>query len=81
MPSGSDRLTNHLIAQGTADEPEFEQAKVTAFSGGIATVSWRGGSYQFPYLPAYTPVVNDRVAMGRFAGSWLIIGKPTGFPT
>lgn len=80
MASGSDRLTVHLVAQGLADDPAGEQAKVTAFSGSLVTVSWKGGSYQFPYLSSYAPAVNDQVAMIRFAGSWLIIGKPVGFP-
>jgi hypothetical protein len=44
------------------------------------TVSWQGGSYQFPHLAAYTPAVGDIVAMDRYAGSWLILGKPVDFP-
>jgi hypothetical protein len=55
MPSGTDRFVGHLIGQALAPEDGLAQAKVTAINSGIVTVSYMGGSYQFPYLSSYTP--------------------------
>lgn len=79
MASGRDRLKRQILAAPAATDPGLQQAKVTAV-GPPVTVSWQGGSYSFPHLAAYTPVVNDLVAMARYGGSWLILGKPVDFP-
>jgi hypothetical protein len=79
MPSGRDRLRRQILTLPAVADPGLQQAKVTAV-GPPVTVSWQGGSYQFPHLAAYTPAVGDIVAMDRYAGSWLILGKPVDFP-
>lgn len=86
MPSGMQRLVRQTVDRNTAPPPpaEFDQAKVTAVSGAsppVVTVSFRGGSYQFPHNPSYTPTVGDVVALARYAGSWVIAFKPVGFPS
>ena len=85
MPSGAQRFAQQAAenAAKASRTPELDQAVVTAVSAAtppVATVSFRGGSYQFPHLSAYTPAVNDVVAIQRYAGSWLILGRPVGFP-
>lgn len=79
MVSGRDRLQQQLLNPPRGDEPQAQQAEVAAV-GPPVTVSWQGGTYQFPHLASYTPVVGHQVAMIRYAGSWLILGAPTGFP-
>lgn len=79
MASGRDRLKQELLTPPLGDNPEAYQAKVTAV-GPPVTVSWQGGSYQFPKLDTYTPAVDDQVAIIRYGGSWLILGTPGGFP-
>lgn len=79
MPSGRDRLKRQILVPPSGDPDEAHQAKVTAV-GPPVTVSWQGGSYQFPHMDSYTPVLNDLVAMVRYGGSWLILGKPVDFP-
>jgi hypothetical protein len=78
MASGRDRLRQQILAAPVTD-PGLQQAKVTAV-GPPVTVSWQGDSYSFPHLAAYTPAVDDIVAMARYGGSWLILGKPVDFP-
>lgn len=79
MARGRDRLKRQLLSPPEVADPEAFQAKVTAV-GPPVTVSWQGGSYQYPHLSSYTPVLNDIVAMVRYGGSWLIIGEPVDFP-
>jgi hypothetical protein len=57
-------------------------AIVTAYSGGIATVSYRGATQQVAHLASYTPVVNDNVLLLVMSdGALVILGKPAGTPT
>lgn len=79
MATGRDRLRRQLLNPPTGDEPEAQQATVTGLGPPI-TVSWQGDTYRFPHLASYTPVVGHEVAMIRFAGSWLILGRPINFP-
>lgn len=79
MPPGRDRLKKQILKPPSGAPDEAQQAKVTAV-GPPVEVSWQGDTYYFPRVSSYTPVVNDIVAMVRYAGSWLIVGKPTGFP-
>lgn len=86
MPSGRKRFTQRQVERDAtpAAPAELEQAKVTVVSGAtppVVTVRWRGANYQFPHLLQYTPVVNDVVALAPYAGSWLILGRPGGFPS
>lgn len=86
MPSGRERLARQQIAQAAAppDLMEAGQAKVTAVSGAsppVVTISYLGGSYQVSHLLQYTPVVGHVVAVCRYAGSYLILGRPGGFPS
>lgn len=80
MPSGRDRLREALLNLPAAPRTGVFQAQVTAVGPPI-TVSWAGGTYQFPGLASYTAVVGDIVDVLPRGGSYVILGKPTGFPT
>lgn len=56
---------------------EWIQARVSAVSGGNVTLTYGGGTIQFPaYLTSYTPVVGDYVHCLSFEGQGvLILGK------
>lgn len=78
MPSGADRLLRQM--QGSdAGFPELPDATVTDVAGGVVTVSYKGASLQFPHVGTL-PAVGDVVVLVRWAGNWLILGTPTGFP-
>lgn len=79
MASGRDRLRQQILTPPHVAAPEAQQAKVTAL-GPPVQVSWQGGTYSFPHLASYTATVGDLVAMVRYGGSWLIIGRPADFP-
>lgn len=79
MASGRDRLKQQLLSPPHGERPEAHQAKVTAVGPPI-TVSWQGGTYQFPKLSSYSATVGDLVAIIRYGGSWLILGEPVDFP-
>lgn len=85
MPTGAQRFTRQQIDRATSpDAPGLAQATITAVSADtipIVTVEYLGGFCQFPHLLQYTPVVGHVVAMAPYAGSWLILGRPGGFPT
>lgn len=94
MPSGPDRLLQQLLspragshgAQRRIGLPDLPQAKVTqvtaggaADGGDLVQVSYLGGTYSFPHIGS-TPAVNDTVVLLPYAGTWLILGTPSGFP-
>ena len=86
MPPGRERLARQQIAAQAAATTGggLEQAKVTVVSADSppkVTVKWRGQTYVFPHLLNYTPVVNDVVVLAPYAGSYLILGRPGGFPS
>jgi hypothetical protein len=87
MPSGKQRFARQQIDRALQQHQHGEVAVVTAVAatGGtdsqpLATVTHNGASVQYPHLSAYSPAVGDVVAVHPWGGTYLIVGKPVGFP-
>lgn len=91
MPSGRERLARLFIDRHTSQAEAAQAggpiAVVTAVTTGggtdgvdLVTVTHDGATRQYPHLLQYTPVVGHVVALGRWGGTWIILGRPGGFP-
>lgn len=87
MASGRQRFVRQQIDRAPAGEPPGEVAVVTAVTAGggtdgnaLVTVTHNGSTQKYPYLLQYTPVVGHVVAIHPWGGTYLILGRPGGFP-
>lgn len=88
MVSGAARLSQQLLDTTAAATPDGQIATVTAVAatGGtdgqpLVTVRHNGAVLSYPHFSSYSPAVGDVVALGRWGGTWVILGRPVGFPT
>ena len=79
------KLTQTILdATDAARTEAWGVGKVTAVTPragfALATVEWRGGSYQVPYLSSYSPAVGDVVLLARPTDQLVIVGRIVGTP-
>lgn len=78
--TGPAPLTEGLSA--AVDAPTDQRlGTVTAVTARGITVNVAGGEVPAAHLDSYVPAVGETVALVRFQGSWLVVGRPVGFGT